>query len=90
MSWFGSVGAAAKFGVGGPKAPVLAPAPTLLGTPTPPDGAQARASATAQAVAAAKKQRLMKSGSASTATSALIGGAATPPATLHPRTLVGY
>jgi len=86
MSWFGGHAASATAAVF-KKPPVVAPAPTLLGQPLPPNAAMARSNATAEAVAAAKRQRAKAKGAPATP---LVGGAATPPAQLQPRTLLGF
>ena len=91
MGWFGS-GATAVAGAfgGGGKKPVLAPTPSLLGTPTPPNAAMSRANATAEAMAAAKKQKKKAGGPGQIISSLRTPGAVAPPAMLAARTLLGF
>lgn len=86
MAWFGSAKAVDK---SPSPARYQGPAATILGALTPPDAAETRSNATADALRAALRARKRAAAGGTTALTQPTG-AGTPAAVLAPKTLVGY
>lgn len=67
------------------------PPSTILGAATPPDAAAAKSTAMTEAQKAAMRQRKKAAGVGQTAATSAAGGLSmNPPASMTPRTLLGY